>query len=219
MSLSTVATPPRAERRRGLASTLGFLAVAGLAFIAGFALPYFTLNEERFANFWPIRGWLLVHIVAGIGALLSGPLQLWWGITDRRIETHRKLGIAYVVCVAIGAVSGIPLAIYTDHGVISAVALLGLVLAWSLTTGMAYLAIRRHLYEQHKEWMIRSYVVTFAFVTARIGVGLFSVGLGAAPGTADFNTAFAIGIWLSWTVPLLLTEAILQGRKILAVRA
>jgi uncharacterized membrane protein len=217
--LSTVATPLRAERRRGLASTLGVLIVIGLVFIAGFALPYFALNQERFANFWPIRGWLLVHIVAGIGALLSGPFQLWWGITDRRMEMHRKLGMAYVGCVAIGAVSGIPLAIYTAHGVISAVALLGLVLAWALTTAMAYLAIRRHLYEQHKEWMIRSYVVTFAFVSARIGVGVASVSLGAPPGTADFNTAFAIGIWLSWSVPLLVTEAVLQGRKILAVRA
>jgi hypothetical protein len=213
-----VATPPRAERRRGLASTLGFLTFAGLVFVAGFALPYLALDEQRFANFWPIRGWLLVHIAAGTGALLSGPFQLWWGLTDRRMATHRRVGIAYVACVAIGAVSGIPLALYTAHGVISAVALLGLVLAWSLTTGMAYLAIRRHLYEQHKEWMIRSYVVTFAFVSARIGVGLFSVGLGAPPGTADFNTAFAIGIWLSWSVPLLVTEAFLQGRKILAVR-
>jgi hypothetical protein len=62
--------------------------------------------------------------------------------------------------------------------------------------------------------MIRSYVVTFAFVSARIGVGLGVVG-----GIADFNTAFAIGMWTSWTVPLLVTEAILQGRKILAVRA
>ncbi|MBM3818940.1 MAG: DUF2306 domain-containing protein [Acidimicrobiia bacterium] len=217
--MSTAVTQPRAESRRALASALGVLAVSGLVFIAGFALPYLTLDQERFAGFWPIRGWLLVHIAAGIGALLSGPLQLWWGLTDRRMETHRKLGIAYVACVAIGAVSGIPLAIYTERGVISSVALLGLVLAWALTTGMAFLAIRRHLHEQHKEWMIRSYVVTFAFVTARIGVGVFSVGLGAPPGTADFNTAFAIALWLSWTVPLLVTEVILQGRKILAVRA
>jgi hypothetical protein len=214
-----VVTQPRGERRRALASTLGVLAVAGLAFIAGFALPYFTFDETRFAGFWPIRWWLIVHILAGIGALLSGPLQLWWGLTDRRMETHRKLGIAYVACVAIGALSGIPLAINTERGVVSSLGLLGLVLAWAVTTGMAWLAIHRHLYDQHKEWMIRSYVVTFAFVTARIGVGLASVGLGAAPGTANFDTAFAIGMWTSWTVPLLVTEAVLQGRKILAARA
>jgi Predicted membrane protein (DUF2306) len=43
----------------------------------------------------------------------------------------------------------------------------GLALAWMLTTGMALIAIRRSLVDQHKEWMIRSYVVTFGFVTFR----------------------------------------------------
>ena len=32
-------------------------------------------------------------------------------------------------------------------------------------SGMALIAIRRRNFIQHKEWMIRSYVVTFAFVT------------------------------------------------------
>lgn len=209
--MSTAVTQPRAESRRALASALGVLAVSGLVFIAGFALPYLTLDQERFAGFWPIRGWLLVHIAAGIGALLSGPLQLWWGLTDRRMETHRKLGIAYVACVAIGAVSGIPLAIYTERGVISSVALLGLVLAWALTTGMAFLAIRRHLHEQHKEWMIRSYVTTFAFVTFRIG----DLAMTTA-GFSDVAQRLGILAWACWAVPLVATEAVLQGRKIFA---
>jgi hypothetical protein len=39
---------------------------------------------------------------------------------------------------------------------------------WVTTTTRAYLAIRRSLIDQHKEWMIRNYVVTFAFVTFRV---------------------------------------------------
>ena len=208
-----IVTAPPPTPRRALASALGFVTVSGLAFVAGFALPYFTLDEQRFDYYWPMRWWLLVHILAGIVALLSGPFQLWFGLTDRRMATHRKLGVVYLAAIAVGSVTGIYLALNTERGVVASAGLLGLVLAWVVTTGMAYLAIRRHLYEQHKEWMIRSYVVTFAFVGARIGVGLGVVG-----GIADFNAAFAIGMWTSWTVPLLVTEVILQGRKILAVR-
>jgi len=40
--------------------------------------------------------------------------------------------------------------------------------AWASTTAMAYYAIRRGLVEIHKEWMVRAYVVTFAFVTFRV---------------------------------------------------
>ena len=62
--------------------------------------------------------------------------------------------------------------------------------------------------------MIRSYVVTTAFVTFRVfflllqnaGVGTLNEQLGAAS-------------WFCWAVPLLITEAWLQGRKILSVRA
>ena len=89
-------------------------------------------------------------------------------------------------------------------------ALAGLATAWIGTTGMAFLAIRRGLVEQHKEWMIRSYVVTFAFVGFRVIVPALS----AAGVSRDQG---AIAAWACWAVPLLITELILQGRKILAV--
>jgi Predicted membrane protein (DUF2306) len=42
-----------------------------------------------------------------------------------------------------------------------------LCVAWVVTTGMALYAIRERRIEQHREWMLRSYTVTFAFVTYR----------------------------------------------------
>jgi Predicted membrane protein (DUF2306) len=91
--------------------------------------------------------------------------------------------------------------------------LTGLGVAWVVTTGLAFLAINRHLYDQHKEWMIRSYVVTFAFVTFR--------ALHASLSAADVGTLheqLAVASWFCWAVPLLITEVILQGRKIFVVR-
>jgi hypothetical protein len=61
--------------------------------------------------------------------------------------------------------------------------------------------------------MIRSYVTTTAFVTFRI---LF-VALTAA-GVGTRNEQLATASWFCWAVPLLITQAVLQGRKILAVR-
>jgi hypothetical protein len=61
--------------------------------------------------------------------------------------------------------------------------------------------------------MIRSYVTTFAFVTFRIGeVSLTTAGIG------EPLQSLAILSWACWAVPLLATEAILQGRKIFAVQ-
>ena len=76
--------------------------------------------------------------------------------------------------------------------------LAGLATAWITTTGMAFLAIRRGLVEQHKEWMIRSYVVTFAFVAFRVIIPALS----AAGVSSDRG---AIAAWACWAVPLLVT--------------
>jgi hypothetical protein len=55
--------------------------------------------------------------------------------------------------------------------------------------------------------MMRSYAVTFAFVTFRFGVdALISQGL--QPGDAQ-----AIMAWACWSLPLLLLEPLLQFRK------
>jgi len=56
---------------------------------------------------------------------------------------------------------------------------------------------------------VRSYVVTFAFVTFRL---LWAAFRAAELGTLPEQLAAAS--WLCWSGPLLLTEAILQGRKI-----
>ena len=79
---------------------------------------------------------------------------------------------------------------------------------------MAYAAIRRSLYEQHKEWMVRSYVVTFAFVTFRALQPLM-----AKTGVGTELEQIAFISWVCWTIPLMVTEAVIQGRKIFARRA
>jgi hypothetical protein len=92
--------------------------------------------------------------------------------------------------------------------------LFALATAWVTTTTLAYLAIKRSLTDQHKEWMIRSYVVTFAFVTFRVvQPALAAAHIGTPP------EQLAAAAWACWAVPLLITELVIQGRKVLAVRA
>jgi hypothetical protein len=84
--------------------------------------------------------------------------------------------------------------------------------AWMTTTTLAYVAIRKGLTDQHKDWTIRSYVVTFAFVTFRIGqVTLVARGV-------PLQQAIGVMAWACWSIPLLITEAVIQGRSILKVR-
>ena len=204
---------PVAASRRGTAALLSVAALVALVFAAGFAVPYFLSSSYGPPEYAPRRGWLLLHLVGGMIALLTGPVQLWLGLADRGMAWHRRMGYGYITGVTLGSIGAFYMATHTDFGWIFGAGLFGLGVAWVTTTALAFLAIKRSLIDQHKEWMIRSYVVTFAFVTFRA----VRTSLGAAGvGTRSEEAAFAA--WACWAVPLLFTELIIQGRKILAVR-
>ena len=101
----------------------------------------------------------------------------------------------------------------TALGWVFGMGLTGLGVAWLVTTGLAVVAVSRGLIEQHQDWMIRSYVVTFAFVTFRAFWSLLQ-----AMGVGTLTEQLAAASWFCWAVPLLATEAVLQGRKIVLAR-
>ena len=100
------------------------------------------------------------------------------------------------------------MAIGTTFGWAGAVWLCALAFAWVTTTGMAYDAIINGYVAVHKEWMVRAYVVTFAFVTFRL--------LNDHPPLShvrpDSDRSNMIG-WACWAIPLLVTEVIMQLRR------
>lgn len=204
---------PIIRSRRAIALMLSLIALAAVVFAAGAALPYLLSPLYGPPEYAPRRGWLLFHIVGGMIALLTGPLQLWLGLADRGMAWHRRMGIGYMTGVGIGSSGAFYLSTHTDFGWVFGAGLFGLAVAWVTTTTLAYLAIKRSLTDQHKEWMIRSYVVTFAFVTFRV----IQPALQAAH-VGTIYEQLAVAAWACWAVPLLFTELVIQGRKVLGVR-
>ena len=212
MNSSAVTALPDTRASWRLAAFLALAGVAAIAFVALAALPYYLSASYGPPEYAPRRGWLMLHISGGIVAILTGPVQLWLGLGERGMTWHRRMGIAYMAAVGVGAIGAYYMAFNTDFGWLFGASLATLATAWTTTTAMAYLAIKKSLVEQHKEWMIRSYVLTFAFVLFRL----------VQPMLQDFGTIteqLAAAGWLCWTIPLLTTELMLQGRKIMRVRA
>jgi len=199
---------------RGPAVLISLAGLAALVFFVLAAVPYLMSSAYNASQYAGRRGPLLVHIAFGTVALFTGPIQLWLGIADRRMQLHRQLGIVYIAAVTGGAAAAYVIALSPSGGWVFGTGLMGLATAWLTTTFLAFLAIKRGLMEQHKEWMIRSYVVTFAFVFFRIGS---TIG-GAIKPEAGLEFAQTMA-WACWAIPLLVTELILQGRKILRVAA
>jgi hypothetical protein len=219
----SVESPAAGTIGLGSKALITLAALAAIAFVMVAALPYRamlgteetarqTLEGFQFA-YYPVRGWLLTHIAGGLVALLTGPVQLWLGLHDVKMNVHRKLGLIYIAAIAVGSIGAIGLALQTAGGLVFGSGLFFLAVAWIATTSLAFAAIRKHLVEQHREWTIRSYVVTFAFVTFRAGQ-IALVGRGV-----PLEIAIGVMAWACWAIPLLVTELVIQGRKIARVRS
>jgi hypothetical protein len=192
---------------------LGISLLISLVFVFGFVFPYYRLTPEAFGPYLSKRGWLLTHISMGTIALLLGPFVLGLGLGRRSMLFHRRLGYTYMSAIALSSIAAFYLATHTELGWVFGTGLIGLAIAWISTTGLAFLAIRRRNVLQHKEWMIRSYVATAAFVNFRILAGI----LGAAH-VGTLVEQLSAASWFCWAVPLLITELILQGRKVFGAR-
>jgi hypothetical protein len=196
---------------RGNIVVLGLPTAAALWFLYAYAMPYVGVDAGQLGIYQAKHDWLYAHIIAGTVALLAGPVQLWLGLNRRAPLVHRILGVLYVLAVGVSGTAAFYLATHTDFGWVFGTGLTAMAFVWVVTTAFAAIAIGFRQIDQHREWVIRSYVVTFAFVTFRIlefGLDLAKVGT-----LVERMTAAS---WLSWSVPLFITEAILQGQKLFA---
>jgi uncharacterized membrane protein len=110
------------------------------------------------------RHLLIPHTLAGIFALLIGPINFSSRIRQQYCKLHRVLGRIYVVCVFIGAATGVALA----SGRPGFPGTCGQAAAWVVCTTAAFVTARNRHIVQHRQWMARSYAVTFTFVSSRV---------------------------------------------------
>jgi len=110
------------------------------------------------------RHLLVPHTICGTLALLAGPLQFSSRFRQRHLKFHRVLGRIYVISVFVGAFTGIALAAGRPGlpGTSMQAA------AWIVCTTAAFLTARNRQILQHRQWMARSYAVTFTFVSSRV---------------------------------------------------
>jgi hypothetical protein len=198
---------------RGNITVFGIPILIATWFFYGFALKYLTPEPDRYGIYWDRHEWLYAHVIAGALALLLGPGQFWLGLNRRTSTVHRTMGVMYVLSVGVGGAAAFYLAAHNDFSWVFGLGLASMAAVWIIATALATIAICLRQVAQHREWMIRSYTLTFGFVFFRL---LYEVLDALEVGTmVERMTATS---WLAWVMPLFLAEAILQGRKIFSRR-
>ena len=192
---------------------LAIIGLIALYFVVDRALPYIIhFGHEQFSDYyWPNRWWLIGHLSGGMTAILIGPFQFTKAFRNRYLKTHRLLGKIFIIAIIIAASCAfyMSFAVSPQVNIAWSISLFFLAFPWIISALMAYRMIRLKRIPQHREWMIRTYVITFAFVLFRV----LEESSIARSLMETFEERGPTCIWLSWAVPLFITEVILQWNK------
>ncbi len=168
----------------------------------GFAMP-------KHIDHYPL---VYGHMLGGTIMLAAGAVAIYLGWTRRALRYHRLVGYLYLVGGAAGASLGLVLSLGNPHGISGITIATGtLAVTWLAVAAVAFRAAWNRRFEAHRQWMVRSYVLTWTFAGCRMANRIPMLeSLGDAGGAAV--------VWLSWVGPLLICELVLQWSSTSPIR-
>ncbi|MFF2092832.1 DUF2306 domain-containing protein [Paenibacillus sp. NPDC058174] len=192
----------------------GALAFFSLA-IGAYALMFYGspegLREQLFVTekgampaIW--YGILWAHAVSAGIALAIGWLQFVKRLRHRVPWLHRAIGYLYSAAIAIGGLTGLYLAFYSNGGWSARIGFSVLSLLWLYTLYRSLESIIVHRdAAKHGRWMTYNYALSCAAISLRLYTTLAAIILGIS----DTNETFIVIAWLAWVPNLLIARYIL----------
>ncbi len=146
------------------------------------------------------------HIIGGMIAMALGPFQFIAGLRQRWPSLHRGIGRVYLSACAVGGIAGLYMAYYAHGGFPAELGFGMLAVAWLTSAVMALIRIRARNIAAHREWVLRSYALTFAAVTLRIYLAVHGTLLEAEVIDLPFTEMYIAVAWICWVPNLLAAE-------------
>jgi predicted membrane protein DUF2306 len=171
-----------------LAVPTGIVAVTqGLGAIP---LPYnlFVVDER-------LPGIFKLHMLASGAALVLIPAVI---ALRRNSAWHRPLGYVTAVAVLLGALTSLPVALYSHSVVMARAGFLAQGVVWLALIALGILAVRRRRFADHARLML---------AMAAVGSGALWVRLTTTVATGydlPFDAVYGCAAWLGWLIPLAL---------------
>ncbi|WP_428655815.1 DUF2306 domain-containing protein [Runella sp.] len=170
-------------------------------------IDFLTTKTDRVLAHRDFQLSFYIHITSSLWTMGIGIAQFIPSFVKKYPRLHQTLGKVYVFSILfLAAPSGLGLAIYANGGLPAKVGFSFQCIIWWLTTFVAWREIKLKRWQTHIEWMMRSYGVTLAAMSLRVGsyamVYLFH--------TKPIETYLTV-TWLSWVGNLVIVEALIYA--------
>ncbi len=110
---------------------------------------------------------VVMHMTGGTIALITGPTQFWKSFRDKYRSVHRLMGKFYLIGCLLIVGSAIRTVFFSACRPCQLSLFVTTVLLL-ITTLTAWFAIKQGNVKQHRQFMVRSYVLILAFILVRI---------------------------------------------------
>jgi uncharacterized membrane protein YozB (DUF420 family) len=188
--------------------------------------PYLSLDPansrlavpEGVSWYYPV---LLIHIFGGTLITLLVIPQVWPWMRTRYPAVHRWSGRVYVLAgLPLVGVPAMLIAPFSEFGANAKISSFIWAILWSSFTVLGYVMARRRKFAQHREWMLRSFVLVYGIAFYRalhiLLVLIMTPWLDTVYGgdlEAMSSEISAASDFLSWVLPLLFVEWWLKYHK------
>jgi Predicted membrane protein (DUF2306) len=169
----------------------------------------FLAVKQEYIHIKVWRTAFYIHVFSSILTLLAGFTQFSTYILKEHKKVHRLMGRIYIIAVLfVNFPSGMILAFYANGQLPSKIAFIILDSLWFWFTLKAFLEIRKGNVLLHKQFMMRSYALTFSAVTLRTWKLILSSLFILSP-----LTLYQIDAWMGFVPNLLLAEWLIRKKK------
>ena len=149
------------------------------------------------------------HVFSSIFALFAGFTQFSDHILKKYRKIHRLIGRIYVWDIlVINFPAGMIMAVYANGHIPSKIAFIMLDILWFFFTYKGVAAVRKGNIKEHKQYMIRSYALTFSAITLRTWKLILSRSFNIDP-----LHLYMIDAWMGFVPNLLLAEWLIRRKS------
>lgn len=110
---------------------------------------------------------VVLHMTGGTIALITGPTQFWKAFRDKYTVVHRMMGKLYILGCLMVVASASRTVFFSECRPCQA-SLLFTTALLLITVMIAWFAIKQRNIKQHRQFMLRSYVLILAFIMVRL---------------------------------------------------
>jgi uncharacterized membrane protein len=168
----------------------------------------FLRFKQSYVGYWWWKTAFYIHVFSAIAALLAGFTQFSDRVLRDHRSLHRLIGRIYAYDILIiNFPTGMVLAVCANGLLPGRIAFVLLDCLWFSFTLIAVVAVRNRQIARHREFMIRSYALTFSAITLRTWKVILSHSFQIDP-----VHLYMIEAWIGFVPNLLVAEWWIRSR-------